>query len=274
MGDDGVMTDNPTSTPHPNEPDDATHVFTPGQDSPSAGASPTRSASSASSQSSAPTWRSTTSASSTSSYGATPGWRSTPAAPSSAASAPSAPSSAGTPWGGQQQSSQPWNAQQSSQPAQPAQPSQPWNGQNWNQQPGQASQSSFAQQTPYSSAVPAAAPAPAHKDGLRAVFDFNFHDMAAPLVIKILYVLVFVVGVLWWLTAILVGAGIAQISSYSPYGSRSSSGSGVLLVVGILFGWIPGAILVLLTRLFCEVAMAILKTQRNSEEILDHLRTH
>ena len=247
------MTDNPTSMPSANELDDATRIFAPGSGAPSTGSPSPQSAPSASSQSSAPTWRSTTSASSSASAPEpAPGWRGAPAA------------SAGAPWAGQQ--AQPWPAQ--SWGASQAQPSaqRPWNGQDWDQQQARAGQGGYPPQAPYAAAPQPAAPG--HRDGLRALFDLSFTDMVTPLIVKVLYVLSMVVGFLWWLFAVLVGAGVASLGS--GYYSRSG-GSGVMLVLGILFGWIPGAAGVLATRMICEFVLAGLKTRRAAEDILKRL---
>ena len=245
MGHDWSMSENPTSTSQPDEPDDATRVFAPGSAAPSPGAP--------SSQSSAPTWRSTTSASSSApTSNPVPGWRGAPtqtpasASSASAASSPVSGSSTGS-WGHQQPTA--------------SQPAQPWGGQNWGQQ-GQSVQGGYAaQQALY------AAPAPAHKDGLRALFDLSFTEMVTPLVVKILYVLSMIVGILWWLFAILIGTGAASIDPYF------NSGSSVMLVLGILLGWIPGVIIVLGTRMISEFVLSGLKTQRAAEDILKRLES-
>lgn len=245
MGHDWSMSENPTSTSQPDEPDDATRVFAPGSAAPSPGAP--------SSQSSAPTWRSTTSASSSApTSNPVPGWRGAPtqtpasASSASAASSPVSGSSTGS-WGHQQPAA--------------SQPAQPWGGQNWGQQ-GQSVQGGYAaQQALY------AAPAPAHKDGLRALFDLSFTEMVTPLVVKILYVLSMIVGILWWLFAILIGTGAASIDPYF------NSGSSVMLVLGILLGWIPGVIIVLGTRMISEFVLSSLKTQRAAEDILKRLES-
>ena len=268
MGHDWSMSENPTSTSQPDEPDDATRVFAPGSAAPSPGAP--------SSQSSAPTWRSTTSASSSApTSNPVPGWRGastqTPASASSAsaASSPVSGSSTGS-WGHQQptasqpQSAPSWGGapgRPSAQQPAASQPAQPWGGQNWGQQ-GQSVQGGYAaQQALY------AAPAPAHRDGLRALFDLSFTEMVTPLVVKILYVLSMVVGILWWLFAILIGTGAASIDPYF------NSGSSVMLVLGILLGWIPGVIIVLGTRMISEFVLSSLKTQRAAEDILKRLES-
>ncbi|CAM3087567.1 PF14110 domain protein [Propionibacterium acidifaciens] len=112
-----------------------------------------------------------------------------------------------------------------------------------------------------------AAPVPAHKDGLRALFDLSFTEMVTPLVVKILYVLSMIVGILWWLFAILIGTGAASIDPYF------NSGSSVMLVLGILLGWIPGVIIVLGTRMISEFVLSSLKTQRAAEDILKRLES-
>lgn len=269
MGHDWPMSENPTSTSRPDEPDDATRVFVPGSAAPSPGAP--------SSQSSAPTWRSTTSASSgASASNPVPGWRSAPAqTPASASSASATPSQVsgsptGSSWGHQQPAGRPSQPQpapswggapgrpSAQQPAAP-QPAQSWSGQDWGQQGHYT-----AQQAPYAAPV---APAPAHKDGLRALFDLSFTEMVTPLVVKILYVLSMVVGILWWLFAILAGAGAASVNPYSD------GGSSVMLVLGILLGWIPGVIIVLGTRMISEFVLSSLKTQRAAEDILTRLES-
>ncbi|RLP07966.1 DUF4282 domain-containing protein [Propionibacterium australiense] len=162
---------------------------------------------------------------------------------------------------------------------------QPW-GQNQNQQPGQAPQATpYAQQMPYAAAPQAPAPqasepVPGQKDGLRALFDFGFTSMATPLLVKIIYIIVMVLAALSWLSAIISSIWIASLIDSigsigsSGYGRSSSGGSGAWAVVmPVLFGWIPGALMILITRVLCEFVLASLKTQRAAEEILARLRS-
>ncbi|SPF69267.1 Protein of unknown function DUF4282 [Propionibacterium ruminifibrarum] len=277
MGHDGTMTDNPTSTPSASEPDDSTRIFTPGPSTPYTGDSPSQNVPPAPSQSTAPTWRSTTSASSapssTPAPEPTPGWRGIPPqTPASASSAPAAPSSVASASWGTQPAQQPQPAQQWAAPqGQPVQQQQSW-GQNTGQQPGQAPQGApyAQQQMPYAAAPQASTPAPGQKDGLRALFDFGFTSMVTPLLVKIIYIVVMVLAVLSWLAAIFISVGAA--SATDIYGRRSSGG-GFLIVLSILFGWIPGALDILVTRVLCEFVLASLKTQRAAEEILAHLKS-
>lgn len=267
------MTDNPTSTPSASEPDDSTRIFAPGSSTPYTGDSPSQNVPPAPSQSTAPTWRSTTSASSapssTPAPEPTPGWRGIPPqTPASASSAPAAPSSAASASWGTQPAQQSQPAQQWAAP--PGQPMQ--QQQSWAQNPGQAPQGApyAQQQMPYAAAPQATTPAPGQKDGLRALFDFGFTSMVTPLLVKIIYIVVMVLAVLSWLAAIFTSAGLA--SATNIYGRRSSSGE-ILIVLSILFGWIPGALDILITRVLCEFVLASLKTQRAAEEILAHLKS-
>ena len=97
-------------------------------------------------------------------------------------------------------------------------------------------------------------------------------NAAAPVTSGILlalgvYVLSMIVGILWWLFAILIGTGAASIDPYF------NSGSSVMLVLGILLGWIPGVIIVLGTRMISEFVLSSLKTQRAAEDILKRLES-
>jgi len=94
--------------------------------------------------------------------------------------------------------------------------------------------------------------------------------MVTPLLVKIIYIVVMVLAVLSWLAAIFISVGAA--SATDIYGRRSSGG-GFLIVLSILFGWIPGALDILVTRVLCEFVLASLKTQRAAEEILAHLKS-
>lgn len=142
--------------------------------------------------------------------------------------------------------------------------------QSWEQNPGQAPQGTpYAQQMPYAAASQTTT-APGQKDGLRALFDFGFTSMVTPLLVKIIYIIVMVLAVLSWLAAIFSSVGLA--SATDIYGRRNG-GSGILIVLSILFGWIPGALEILVTRVLCEFVLASLKTQRAAEEILAHLKS-
>lgn len=124
----------------------------------------------------------------------------------------------------------------------------------------------------YPGAAPAAAPYPSAgysnaplgqqfqpaasgpKSGLAALFDFSFADYATPSIVKIVYVLTFVVNVLGWLGVTYLMFGVGSVGSY--YGS----GNSMLGVLTLLFGWVPALLNVATMRLALEFYLVTLRT--------------
>ena len=112
------------------------------------------------------------------------------------------------------------------------------------------------------------APAPAApKSGFGALFDFSFADYATPSIVKLVYVLTFVVNVLGWLAATFVMFGMGSIGSY--YGGGNSA----VGVLTLLVGWVPALLNVATMRLALEFYLVTLRTHHSINDIKAGLAT-
>ena len=111
----------------------------------------------------------------------------------------------------------------------------------------------YPTQPPYQQPPP---PAPARSENrLWALADFDFTQYATPTVIRVLYVLLVVIGVLSWLTGIVSG-----------FAWSGASGLGALVGGGIaLVAWI------LLVRVSLEFVLAIVRVAQEAKQIREGL---
>ncbi|HLS75074.1 MAG TPA: DUF4282 domain-containing protein [Actinomycetaceae bacterium] len=130
-------------------------------------------------------------------------------------------------------------------------------------------------------AAPQASPAPqgggsgagAQKSGeanfFKAMVDFKFDHFITVKFSTFLYILAFVVAVLLWLGQILLGIlfGVAIGAADSFYGEPSFNP--VLLILAILFGWIPSVIALVAMRLGLEFSVATVRTAQNTKRIAE-----
>ena len=90
-------------------------------------------------------------------------------------------------------------------------------------------------------------------------FDFSFDRYATPSVVKVIYVLVVISCVLAYLGT----AGLAFVTFMPDQdigGVYRYSGSPIPGVLVLVFGWIPGLIVILKTRVQLEQALATVRT--------------
>lgn len=87
------------------------------------------------------------------------------------------------------------------------------------------------------------------ESSLIGLFDFQFKTFITPLLVKILYVLNVI---------LLIGAiGVIIILNFSSFGSN------IGYTIGIIIGYV---IFLLVTRVFCEVAMMLFKIEENTRK--------
>lgn len=135
---------------------------------------------------------------------------------------------------------------------------QPYGQQSPYGQPGYGQQQAHGQPAYGTTGYPAPEPAPtgtAAGNGMSLLLDFGFTQYATPLVVKVLYVLLVVIGGLSWL------AGIVSGFSWS-----GASGLGALVGGGIaLVAWI------LLVRVSLEFYLAIVRVAQETKSIREDL---
>ncbi len=91
----------------------------------------------------------------------------------------------------------------------------------------------------------------AEKANLTDIFDFTFTKFVTPIIIKIAYIVVIVMGALIWLMMIVTGF-------------TSSFGAGI---AGLIFGGLMFLLFILGYRILFELVMAIFDIKKNTDRI-------
>lgn len=101
---------------------------------------------------------------------------------------------------------------------------------------------------------------------VKAILDFGFTRYATPSVVKILYILGIVVGVIGWflsgLSWIMIGGAMAAFNPYSAGGEST-----LFAVLAWVFGLIPLFFWVIALRVSLEFALAIVRISQDSKAI-------
>ena len=88
-----------------------------------------------------------------------------------------------------------------------------------------------------------------------ALFDFSFRTFITISFAKVVYGILIVVAAAWWLIPALL------MFTESP-------GLGFL---SLLFGWIPGLLMIIVYRIFLEVTVALVRTSQNTAATRDEI---
>lgn len=90
----------------------------------------------------------------------------------------------------------------------------------------------------------------------KALFDFSFSNYATPSVVRIIYGLAIVLGVLSWLVGAVSGV---------------ASGRGLIMAVLVIaVGWIPLLLWISILRVGLELALASVRTAENTRKIREN----
>lgn len=122
---------------------------------------------------------------------------------------------------------------------------------------------------PAGGAAPSAGPGRSRDVGFfAAMFDFSFQHFITVRFSSFLYVLAWIVAVLVWGANILFGV----LWGFVLAGGNSFYGDGPVftvwpLVVGVLLGWIPSVIAIIVMRLALEFSVATIRTAQNTEDL-------
>jgi len=95
----------------------------------------------------------------------------------------------------------------------------------------------------------------------RALFDFSFSNFVTLKFAKVLYIIGIALNVLLWLGGALVGFVVAGIAAANTYNG------GVLFLapsLGLLFGWLPAFVNVVILRVVLEFVVASVRTAQNT----------
>lgn len=159
----------------------------------------------------------------------------------------------------------------------------------WNEQPHSQPEASQHQRSPHeapqasgpgqqdSSSIPGqsfpAGPAAQKSDEanfFKAMVDFKFDHFITVKFSTFLYIVAFVVALLLWLGEILVAIlfGVMLGSAAEGFYGEPSFNP-VLLVLAILFGWIPSVISLIAMRLGLEFSVATVRTAQNTKRIAE-----
>lgn len=112
-----------------------------------------------------------------------------------------------------------------------------------------------------------AAPRPGSNSGagfFRALFDFSFSNFVTLKFAKVLYIIGIALNVLLWLGGALVGFIVAGIAAANTYNG------GVLFLapsLGLLFGWLPAFVNVVILRVVLEFVVASVRTAQNTTHL-------
>jgi hypothetical protein len=101
-------------------------------------------------------------------------------------------------------------------------------------------------------------------DGVGTLFDLSFTKLATPHILKVSFIAVLALAVAEWIFLIIAGFQWGPAYAVFHASLKSSSrpdGDYTMGILGIVLGWIPGMVHVLLTRVFLEVANKYLTSQ-------------
>lgn len=98
----------------------------------------------------------------------------------------------------------------------------------------------------------------AQKGFFASLFDFSFSSYVTLRFAKVLFVVLLVACVLLWLTYLVAAA---------------STGEGVVLLLALLLGWIPSAVVLLFYRMVLEFFVATVRGAENTREMLELMRS-
>ncbi|WP_349827552.1 DUF4282 domain-containing protein [Brevibacterium litoralis] len=96
----------------------------------------------------------------------------------------------------------------------------------------------------------------------KALFDFRFKHYVTLKFLGILYVLIFVVAALTWISWIVCGFAAGAINPWGDYNP-------VFGILAILFGWIPGAFYIVFGRVALEWIAANVRTAQNTSKLVE-----
>ena len=102
------------------------------------------------------------------------------------------------------------------------------------------------------------APDAAQKGFFASLFDFSFSSYVTLRFAKVLFVVLLVACVLLWLAYLVAAA---------------ATGEGVLLLLTLLLGWIPSAVVLLFYRMVLEFFVATVRGAENTREMLELMRS-
>lgn len=107
----------------------------------------------------------------------------------------------------------------------------------------------------YPPAPPSQPSAPKGPGFLQNLFDLTFTRFVTPTIIKVVYLLVIAVVVIWYLGAIIGGF---------------ASGAPGMGIVALLLGWIPALLAIAISRMQLEYIVALIRTSEYSRDLRDH----
>lgn len=115
------------------------------------------------------------------------------------------------------------------------------------------------------------------REGLGALFDFSFRKYATPAAIKIIYILAIAVFALGYVGSIIGAFSLGSvIDGLMSLGRSSGSGGGGaslgLGVVTLLFGWVPAAFGIVVSRMCCELVLSNIRLAEDVESIRQEIK--
>ncbi|WCC79863.1 DUF4282 domain-containing protein [Cutibacterium equinum] len=136
-------------------------------------------------------------------------------------------------------------------------PTQPYGQGNRSTQPyGQSNQST---QYSYDGSNPS--PSSDKKGFFGALFDMSFDYYVTPKIAKLVYIIAIICAAVMWIGSIIV-AGVG--GAIGTAAGADAGGTGVVVVLIILVGWIPALLFVIGVRMQIEFVLALIKTAENT----------